>query len=108
MTATYIEIDQVLADSFPASDPPSWVSGHAVTTRPQTAGAEMVSASPAVMLIPDRAGETWSARAVRHARSAVMAVGVVLLMPIYVVALPIALVMRGLLEASNWRLSVWK
>ena len=108
MTATYIEIDRVLSDSFPASDPPSWVPGHAVTTRPQTAGAGIVTASPEVMLIPDRAGERWSARAVRHARSAVMAAGLVLLVPIYLVALPVALMMRGLLEASNWRLSVWK
>ena len=91
-------LDQVLADSFPASDPPSWTLGvvrpeetvpRAPRSQPATGGAPYVSEVP-------RVERTFVDGIVSLAAAA----GLVLLVPfaILLVGLPIALLVRGLLE----------
>ena len=112
MTATTVNVDRVLAESFPASDPPPWVFGG--TSAEIT--AEHAIGAPArppirpndVVLISQKHATTWGERAVKHSRSWLMAIGVVLLAPIGIVLLPLALLFRALLSASDWRLGVWK
>jgi hypothetical protein len=104
MTATNINVDRVLAESFPASDPPPWVFGGStpeIDTLPAIAPHDVV-------LLSNNQATPWRARAVRHLRSWAMACGVVLLLPIGIIALPIALVFRALLSAGSWRFAVWK
>lgn len=97
-------IDDVLLGSFPASDPPSWSP---VMVRPAP------ESSPAVAL--EDAGDTGaSGDGPRHAptlptvtealTSLAGAAMVVLLFPIAVLAIgtPLALAVRGLLEALRW------
>ena len=110
-------IDDVLADSFPASDPPSWNPG---VTRPEPVAPLRHRARS---LRTDR-GQYWT-----HARGDVIdvsrhtlgertfiyalisfagAVGVALLVPfaILMVGLPVALAVRGLPEAIGWLFGV--
>lgn len=63
---------------------------------------------PGVMVISNDAPRAWGARAARHARSIVMAIGVVMLAPIGIVVLPIALAVRAVLNTTRWRAAVWK
>ena len=84
-------IDATLADSFPASDPPAWMSGTSLVRpvrRPVTSSA---------------AGSDWLTRAGGHAQSTLAAIGVALLLPVFIVVLPIALAFRGVLAATHWR-----
>lgn len=93
-------IDDVLLGSFPASDPPSW---------------SPLMARPAPESAPDDAGDTnASGDSPRHGptlstvtealTSLAGAAMVVLLFPIAVLAIgtPLALAVRGLLEALRW------
>ena len=103
-------LDAVLADSFPASDPPSWNPGFA---RPSPAvGAESRAARSKSTADSDagtgaseivhtsrasRANRTFLQGVVSFAGAA----GIALLVPfaILLIGLPVALLMRGLLEA---------
>jgi hypothetical protein len=116
--AAELALDQVLADSFPASDPPSWTLGVArpasfsrtegATSTDETAmensdrrSARVTSAVTDVSL--PRAGRT-----VIHALvSLAGAAGIALLVPfaILLIGLPVALLVRGVAEAVGWLLA---
>ena len=110
-------LDQVLADSFPASDPPPWTLG-VVGPEPdrRTLSADRRDGDGAksdhreagridvldVSLPRDPAGPFLRALA-----SLAGAAGIALLVPfvIILVGLPIALVVRGVVEAIGWLLA---
>ena len=107
-------VDSVLADSFPASDPPSWTLG---ITRPEperhATNHETVgpAASPAVVRgdvvdvsRPATDGRTFLKGLVSLAGAA----GMVLLVPfvILLIGMPIALAVRGVVEAASWLLAL--
>ncbi len=107
MIAVTTNVDRVLAESFPASDPPSWVFGGASAERT----ADTIPARPLqprrlddVIAVPQKHAMTWMARALKHLRSWLMACAVVLLAPIGIVTLPLVLLVRAALSASGWRL----
>jgi hypothetical protein len=84
-------IDAELADSFPASDPPSWTSGVA-ETRPR-------GTPPVPPEVEPRERSVW----VRRISSAAALIAVVWAVPLLVVGLPLALAWRALLSATKWR-----
>lgn len=84
-------IDTEVADSFPASDPPSWTTAVA-ETRPRG-----TSSLPAVGEPTKRS--VWR----RRISSAAALIAVVWAVPLLVVGLPLALAWRALLSATKWR-----
>jgi hypothetical protein len=101
-------LDQVLADSFPASDPPSWNPGiallnPAVDVKPQAEPSESVAGTAARTGTSGIIDVSKSSGAERTFLQGVMslggAAGLALLFPfgILLVALPIALSIRGVL-----------
>jgi hypothetical protein len=107
-------LDEVLADSFPASDPPSWNSG---IIRPHPAGGFATDAVPArkgnerlhMAGVIDVSRPTDGERTLLQAIVSLFgAAGVALLfgLGILLVGLPIALAVRGLLEAVGWLFGV--
>jgi len=103
----YTRIDQTLADSFPASDPPSWTPaiahpnsaiGLQPQTRPTQADADAGARTGASGLTSG--GRTFTQRLVSFAG----AVGIALLVPfaILLVGLPVVLAVRGVLELFGW------
>jgi len=105
-------LDEVLADSFPASDPPSWNPG-IVRPRPAdhlTRGAALVKNAERTLPMADVVSRP--AHADRTFLQALVslfgAAGLSLLMgvAILLIGLPIALVVRGLLEAIGWLFGV--
>ena len=111
-------IDDVLADSFPASDPPSWNPGitrlhfdgdlahRAWGQTPRTDAAEILNGLSDVIDVsrPARGGRTFLQGLVSLAGAA----GITLAVPfvILMIGLPIALAVRGLLEVVGWVLGV--
>ena len=84
-------VDEVLADSFPASDPPPWMSGTShIWPRPPLG----MTSAPAA---------SWARRAFEHGQSTLAAIGIALLVPAFIVVLPIALAVRAGLAATRWR-----
>jgi hypothetical protein len=104
-------MDDVLANSFPASDPPSWNPG---VTRPESIASVQhraprskgADASDADARADDiGVSRPRGSRAVINALiSFAGAVGIALLVPfaVLLVGMPVALVVRGLLEATGW------
>jgi hypothetical protein len=106
-------IDQVLADSFPASDPPSWNPGisllnPAMGLKPQAERAETGADAEAQARASDIIDVSRSSDADRTFLKSLVsfagAAGIALLVPlvILVIGLPIVLLVRGVLELTNW------
>ena len=108
-------VDSVLADSFPASDPPSWTLG--ITRRQQEARG-----TPAETAVPDagrpvrvKADVIDVSRPASDGRtffkgfvSLSGAAGLALLVPFFIllIGMPIALAVRGGVEAASWLLAL--
>ena len=103
-------LDEVLADSFPASDPPSWNSG---ISRPQPAVHLASGSVPAQdanrsLRMVDVVGVSRPTHGVQSFLQALMtlfgAAGFALFfaVAILLVGLPIVLIVRGVLEAIGW------
>ena len=86
-------MDTVLADSFPASDPPSWTPGIA-EARP--GGLAALKRPPTTSSHPS---PVW----LQVVASLAGAVAVALAFPLFIVALPLALAWRAVLAATTWR-----
>jgi hypothetical protein len=111
-------IDDVLADSFPASDPPSWNSGitrlhldrnlaprASGQTRLTDAGERGNGLSHVIDVSrPAHGGRTF----LQGLTSLAGAAGIALAVPfvILLIGLPVAVAVRGLLEAVGWVLGV--
>jgi hypothetical protein len=97
------QIDDVLAGSFPASDPPSWNLSRAEAdpADSQTAGPARPAAMPvhptSGAAAPSRGRSAW-----RFIVSTLGAIALPLLLPIFVVLLPFALLYRLVLSATGW------
>jgi hypothetical protein len=64
--------------------------------------------APDVVWLSESQSSSWAAAVGGHARAVVMACAVVVLTPIFVVALPFALAARALLSLGGWRFSLSK
>ena len=108
-------VDQVLADSFPASDPPSWTLGVA---RPASSGnTESVESTDETALengdrervsdVIDVSLPGTKRTFLQGLVSLAGAAGIALLVPVAIllIGLPIALVVRGVAEAIGWLLA---
>jgi hypothetical protein len=109
-------VDSVLADSFPASDPPSWTLGiaHPPPER-QATNVERVLAPDARRAVPVRDNVTAVPRPSGDGRtflkglvSLAGAVGLVLLLPfaLLLIGIPIAFAVRGVAEVASWLLAL--
>lgn len=108
-------VDSVLADSFPASDPPSWNLG---ITRPQperrATNVEVIAQdrSRAALIreaVVDVSRPTMDGRTVlRRLVSWAGAAGIALLVPLIIllIGMPIVLAVRGVVEAVSWLLAL--
>ena len=103
-------IDDILADSFPASDPPSWNPG---VSRPEPVASmrhgpprsEPKDTSAIRAGVIDVSRPTLRERTVVHALvSLAGAAGIALLVPfvILLIGIPVVLAVRGLLEGIGW------
>jgi len=86
------EVDDALDHSFPASDPPPWTAGSA-ETRP-------VAHAVTTKTVATRPGAL--ATAFRWATLTLGAAAVPLLVPIFALLLPLALMYRLVLEFTGW------
>ena len=107
-----LAIDDALAASFPASDPPAWNSGFASLVpvempppsgfRPAAAHDGTAAGSAGVIYVSSPPDSEMTLRSALV--SVVIAAGIALLTPlaVLIVGLPIALAVRGLLEVLLW------
>ena len=97
------EMDAVLANSSPASDPRSWTSGVAGDQRQR----DPIHIESAVGAVED--GKLGTSLTTRYRwLKGIMALfqgaGVALLFPLFIVGLPAALAFRAVLELTGWRI----
>jgi hypothetical protein len=109
-----LAVDEVLAESFPASDPPSWNSGtaHLNSVGPRMdQGRPMEIATESRHTVVSRDGVVGTSPEVSRdmtyvdiAISFAGATGIVLLVPVAIllVGLPVVLSVRGVVEALGW------
>jgi hypothetical protein len=108
-------LDSVLADSFPASDPPSWTLGitrpqpsrqetYDETLAPHDSRAALVSEEVIDLSRPATDGRTF----VKGLVSLAAAAGIVLLVPLVILLIgaPIVLAGRGVVAAASWVLAL--
>jgi hypothetical protein len=110
-------LDQVLADSFPASDPPSWNTGIVrpgprARVGPDVERFEAIADTAARAVAPDVLNVSRPSSGdrtfLRGLVSLAGAAGIALLVPgaILLVGLPVVLAVRGVLETISWIVSV--
>jgi hypothetical protein len=92
-------LDQILADSFPASDPPSWTSG---ITRPEWARPGPGVRSIGSQTLPRHRTFLRSVAALLEAAF----IALIIPFAILLVGLPAALAARGVAEAIAWLASL--
>lgn len=109
-------IDDALAETFPASDPPAWTPGMA---RP---APEIVSQAAGPRIVQDQTSDVHGPEVIDVSRpthskrtfaqglvSLIGVAGVALVVPFAMLAvgIPVALGIRGLLEFTEWFLAVF-
>jgi hypothetical protein len=101
-------IDDVIADSFPASDPPSWNPGIArlapVTRQPAAPAATAGRVPAAAIDVLDVSLPPRKRTFVQLLVSLLGATGLALMVPLVIllIGLPFVLMLRGLLHAIGW------
>jgi hypothetical protein len=95
------KLDQVLADSFPASDPPPWTLGRAPSARRIDRPSLSIQAVEVVVAGGRR---TWAQQLMVGIGA--LGAGLVIPLGILIVGLPIALAARGVIEVVAW-LTAW-
>ena len=102
-------IDDVLADTFPASDPPAWTPG-IVRPAPEVAAQRVERGTPQHET-SDLAAHQVEVHAERSRAQLLLSLvglaGVALLVPIAILAAgtPVALAIRGLIALTEWLLA---
>lgn len=101
------KVDQVLADSFPASDPPPWtlgrVTGPPVAPTDTTSDDEAVWSSHTTVIVSGakRTAWQWMATGV-----GALALGLSIPLAILTVGTPVALAARAIIDVAAWLAAV--